>query len=103
MEEKTILKATTGTTATLAYEVTFEDATKKTVTVGNYRTQDLPNSQTLHTNITAVNSAISSGSLTDFKANFISNDGAYAQAITGCTVTVKTIAVYLDNYYGGAN
>lgn len=103
MEEKTILKATTGTTASIAYEVTFEDATKKTITVGSYRNQDLPTSQTLHNNIAAVNSSISSGSFDDFRATLISNDGAYAQAITGCTITVKNVGVLVDNYYGGAN
>lgn len=100
MEEKIITKATSGQTATISYETTFADATKKTVTIGSFRNQDLPSASLLKTNIAAVNVSIGSGNLNDFSQNYLSSSGAYAQAITGCTITVKSVDVLVDNYYG---
>lgn len=76
------LKVVTGTTATIGYECTFEDTTKKTVTIGSYRTQDISNS--LATNIKAFNTNVPAA----FKTNLLSSGGAQFSKISGCTVTV---------------
>ena len=77
------LKVVSGTTATIGYECTFADNTKKTVTIGNYRTTDIPN--TLAANVKVFNENASA----TFKTNFVSpSSGANFTRISGCTVTV---------------
>lgn len=83
------LRVSSGTTATIGYECTFEDTTKKTITIGSYRTQDISNS--LVTNIKAFNSNVPA----DFKANLLSTTGSQFNKISGCTVTVTQRTVII--------
>lgn len=80
------LRAVTGITATIGYECAFADNTKKTVTIGSYRSADLPTTSALKTNITTFNAAETHA---DFNATFVSpSSGAQFSKISGCTITV---------------
>lgn len=80
------LRVTSGTTATISYECSFADNTKKTVTIGNYRTQDIPNN--LAANIKTFNSTFET-EVEDFTDTFVSpSSAATFNRISGATVTV---------------
>jgi len=90
MENQEIFRATTGTTATISYECLFEDNTKKTVTVGSFKTDDLPGD--LPTRINNFNANIPEG----FSDTFVSaSSGEGFNSITGATITVKTTNVLI--------
>lgn len=95
METQEIVKATTGTTATISYEGAFADNTKKTVTIGSYDTNSLPQEATLKTNIQALNASISGGNADTFASNFVSTSGATCTGINACTITVTNINVLI--------
>lgn len=90
METQEIVKVTNGTTAIIAYECAFADSEKKTVSIGSFRTQDIPSD--LKSRITTFNSNPATG----FSGTFVSSaSGAAFTAITGATVTVKAITVLI--------
>lgn len=82
------LRAVTGTTATIGYECAFVDNTKKTVTIGSYRTADLPTTTELKNNIRGLNTDPAA-----IQSIFLSSSGAQFRSITGCTITVTNTNV----------
>lgn len=90
MENQEILRVVNGTTSTISYECLFNDNTKKTVSVGSFRTDDLPDD--LSTRIKNFNTNIPVG----FSDTFVSaSSGEGFNSITGATITVKTINVLI--------
>ena len=85
------LRAVTGTTATIGYECAFADSTKKTVTIGSYRTADLPTPADLKTNINTYNSGDKSATA----PYILSAGGAQLSSISGCTITVTQRTVII--------
>lgn len=84
------LRVKAGTTCSLGYECVFADTSKKTITIGSYRAQDIPSSATIKSNVESVNNGI--GTWGDY---FTTSEGASLEKISGVTITVKAINVLI--------
>lgn len=90
MENQEILRVSNGTTATISYDCLFGDNTKKTISVGSFRIDDLPGD--LPTRIKNFNSNVPEG----FSDTFVSaSSGEGFNSIIGATITVKRINVLI--------
>lgn len=92
MEQTTeTLRVKNGTTCSIGYDCIFQDASKKTITIGSYRAQDIPNNATFKQSVSNFNS----GGYTEMKEHFTTANGSPIEAITGVTITVKAINVLI--------